>query len=62
MSLTVNSNSYSLFDTKEKPAENDSKDQNKWDQMHARRYGKNAAIWTVAAGNNVASSGSGHIY
>ena len=52
MSLTVNgkSDSYSLFDAKEKPAEKDLKDQKEWDQKYAARYGANAAVWTVAAG------------
>lgn len=44
------SKSHSLFDTKEKAAENKQKDQNDWDQKYAHRYGANAAVWTVAAG------------
>ena len=50
MKIQGNSNSYSLFEAKEKPAENNQKDQNEWDQKYAHKYGANAAIWNVAAG------------
>ena len=48
------SKSHSLFDTKEKPAENNHKDQNDWDQKYAHRYGANAPVWTVATGGGYA--------